>query len=257
MHRVHGAPVATLTMRELGALNELLLGSGLGIGEMNLILCRNVMIYFEPELQKHSLAAEMLAVSPILVQARFPGVGVGQRPVVGDLGAGKSVLQKLIAEAVWARGGCAICIDRTPVREWATFARIAAKGRAAIRVTSGAIRRSAFGVRRSAFGVRRSAFGVRRPASGVRRWLMIGRLGVARNGGQRDFAGVGLPGSSACRAGQRAGVARGRARFRAIRPADRHASGVGDGSALTTRVPPLRVGRPDASPPSLTPGAEG
>ncbi|MFF9171832.1 MULTISPECIES: ATP-binding protein [unclassified Streptomyces] len=49
--------------------------------------------------------------------------------IVGDLGAGKSVLQKLIAEAVWARGGCAICIDRTPVREWATFARTAARGR--------------------------------------------------------------------------------------------------------------------------------
>ncbi|MFF4888095.1 hypothetical protein ACFY2D_35330 [Streptomyces nigra] len=48
--------------------------------------------------------------------------------IVGDLGAGKSVLQKLIAEAVWARGGCAICIDRTPVREWATFAHTAAKG---------------------------------------------------------------------------------------------------------------------------------
>ncbi|MCG8971406.1 ATP-binding protein [Streptomyces sp. CL12-4] len=52
--------------------------------------------------------------------------------IVGDLGAGKSVLQKLIAEAVWARGGCAICIDRTPVREWATFARSAAKGRVQI-----------------------------------------------------------------------------------------------------------------------------
>ncbi|MEU8795425.1 ATP-binding protein [Streptomyces sp. NPDC048643] len=52
--------------------------------------------------------------------------------VVGDLGAGKSVLQKLIAESVWARGGCAICIDRTPVREWATFARTAAKGRVQI-----------------------------------------------------------------------------------------------------------------------------
>ncbi|MGW5062778.1 ATP-binding protein [Streptomyces sp. NPDC004096] len=52
--------------------------------------------------------------------------------IVGDLGAGKSVLQKLIAEAVWARGGCAICIDRTPVREWATFARTAAKGRVQI-----------------------------------------------------------------------------------------------------------------------------
>ncbi|MFE1854107.1 ATP-binding protein [Streptomyces sp. NPDC059489] len=52
--------------------------------------------------------------------------------IVGDLGAGKSVLQKLIAEAVWARGGRAICIDRTPVREWATFARAAAKGRVQI-----------------------------------------------------------------------------------------------------------------------------
>ncbi|MEV6537167.1 ATP-binding protein [Streptomyces sp. NPDC051639] len=52
--------------------------------------------------------------------------------VVGDLGAGKSVLQKLIAESVWARGGCAICIDRTPVREWAAFARSAAKGRVQI-----------------------------------------------------------------------------------------------------------------------------
>ncbi|WP_331740571.1 ATP-binding protein (plasmid) [Streptomyces sp. NBC_00015] len=52
--------------------------------------------------------------------------------IVGDLGAGKSVMQKLIAEAVWARGGCAICIDRTPVREWATFARTAAKGRVQI-----------------------------------------------------------------------------------------------------------------------------
>ncbi|MER8009715.1 ATP-binding protein [Streptomyces sp. NPDC094149] len=52
--------------------------------------------------------------------------------IVGDLGAGKSVMQKLIAEAVWARGGCAICIDRTPVREWATFARAAAKGRVQI-----------------------------------------------------------------------------------------------------------------------------
>ncbi|OIJ88171.1 ATP/GTP-binding protein [Streptomyces sp. MUSC 14] len=52
--------------------------------------------------------------------------------IVGDLGAGKSVLQKLVSEAVWARGGCAICIDRTPVREWATFARSAAKDRCQI-----------------------------------------------------------------------------------------------------------------------------
>lgn len=52
--------------------------------------------------------------------------------IVGDLGAGKSVLEKLIAEAVWARGGVAICIDRTPVREWAAFARTAAAGRCQI-----------------------------------------------------------------------------------------------------------------------------
>ncbi|MEU9370716.1 ATP-binding protein [Streptomyces avermitilis] len=52
--------------------------------------------------------------------------------IVGDLGAGKSVLEKLISESVWARGGVAICIDRTPVREWATFARTAAKGRGQI-----------------------------------------------------------------------------------------------------------------------------
>ncbi|WP_405576196.1 ATP-binding protein [Streptomyces sp. NBC_01092] len=52
--------------------------------------------------------------------------------IVGDLGAGKSVLEKLISEAVWARGGCAICIDRTLVREWATFARGAAAGRCQI-----------------------------------------------------------------------------------------------------------------------------
>lgn len=52
--------------------------------------------------------------------------------IVGDLGAGKSVLQKLVSEAVWARGGRAICIDRTPVREWATFARTAATDRCQI-----------------------------------------------------------------------------------------------------------------------------
>ncbi|GGW58260.1 hypothetical protein GCM10010503_39120 [Streptomyces lucensis JCM 4490] len=52
--------------------------------------------------------------------------------IVGDLGAGKSVMEKLISEAVWARGGVAICIDRTPVREWASFARTAAAGRCQI-----------------------------------------------------------------------------------------------------------------------------
>jgi energy-coupling factor transporter ATP-binding protein EcfA2 len=42
--------------------------------------------------------------------------------IVGDLGAGKSVLEKLLASAVVDRGGRAIVIDRTPIREWATFA---------------------------------------------------------------------------------------------------------------------------------------
>ncbi|MET9122194.1 ATP-binding protein [Streptomyces sp. NPDC004528] len=49
--------------------------------------------------------------------------------VVGDPGAGKSVLQKLITQAVVDRGGRAICIDRTPLREWASFARAASPGR--------------------------------------------------------------------------------------------------------------------------------
>ncbi|MGW1193247.1 ATP-binding protein [Streptomyces sp. NPDC002559] len=52
--------------------------------------------------------------------------------IIGDPGGGKSVLEKLVSEAVWARGGVAICIDRTPVREWATFARTAAAGRCQI-----------------------------------------------------------------------------------------------------------------------------
>ncbi|WP_330335340.1 ATP-binding protein [Streptomyces sp. NBC_00536] len=45
--------------------------------------------------------------------------------VIGDLGAGKSVLQKLVTGAVVDQGGQAIVIDRTPVREWANFARTA------------------------------------------------------------------------------------------------------------------------------------
>lgn len=49
--------------------------------------------------------------------------------VVGDLGAGKSVMLKLISQSVVDRGGRAICIDRTPVREWASFAEAAAPGR--------------------------------------------------------------------------------------------------------------------------------
>ncbi|MEV6683913.1 ATP-binding protein [Streptomyces sp. NPDC051130] len=45
--------------------------------------------------------------------------------VVGDLGAGKSVLEKLVTGAVVDQGGRAIVIDRTPIREWATFGRAA------------------------------------------------------------------------------------------------------------------------------------
>ncbi|MEU6680885.1 ATP-binding protein [Streptomyces sp. NPDC046925] len=52
--------------------------------------------------------------------------------VVGDLGAGKSVLLKLVSQSVVDRGGRAICIDRTPVREWAAFAETAAPGRCQI-----------------------------------------------------------------------------------------------------------------------------
>ncbi|MFB8273605.1 ATP-binding protein [Streptomyces sp. NPDC055955] len=49
--------------------------------------------------------------------------------VIGDLGGGKSVLQKNVQGAVVDRGARAICIDRTPLREWATFAKGAAPGR--------------------------------------------------------------------------------------------------------------------------------
>lgn len=52
--------------------------------------------------------------------------------IVGDLGAGKSVLEKLLASAVVDRGGRAIVIDRTPIREWARFAASAAAGRCQI-----------------------------------------------------------------------------------------------------------------------------
>lgn len=45
--------------------------------------------------------------------------------VIGDLGAGKSVLEKLVTGAIVDRGGQAIVIDRTPMREWAAFAKTA------------------------------------------------------------------------------------------------------------------------------------
>ncbi|MFJ2745435.1 ATP-binding protein [Streptomyces sp. NPDC087440] len=49
--------------------------------------------------------------------------------VVGDLGSGKSVLLKLLKSSIVDRGGRAIVIDRTPVREWAAYAQGAAPGR--------------------------------------------------------------------------------------------------------------------------------
>jgi len=52
--------------------------------------------------------------------------------IAGDLGAGKSVLEKLLACAVVDRGGRAIVIDRTPIREWALFGRSAAGSRCQI-----------------------------------------------------------------------------------------------------------------------------
>ncbi|MGW7600542.1 ATP-binding protein [Streptomyces antimycoticus] len=48
--------------------------------------------------------------------------------VIGDLGSGKSVLEKLVTISVVDRGDRAIVIDRTPVREWAAFAEAAAPG---------------------------------------------------------------------------------------------------------------------------------
>ncbi|MFJ8313788.1 MULTISPECIES: ATP-binding protein [unclassified Streptomyces] len=52
--------------------------------------------------------------------------------VSGDPGGGKSALLKLLTQSAVDRGGRAICIDRTPLREWATFARSAAPGRCQI-----------------------------------------------------------------------------------------------------------------------------
>ncbi|GAA2418212.1 ATP-binding protein [Streptomyces mauvecolor] len=52
--------------------------------------------------------------------------------VTGDPGGGKSALLKMLTQSEVDRGGRAICIDRTPLREWATFARSAALGRCQI-----------------------------------------------------------------------------------------------------------------------------
>lgn len=66
-------------------------------------------------------------IRPVLLNpADAPQVNASaSSAVTGDLGAGKSVLEKLMTAAVVDRGGRAIVIDRTPVREWAAFAQSA------------------------------------------------------------------------------------------------------------------------------------
>jgi energy-coupling factor transporter ATP-binding protein EcfA2 len=65
-------------------------------------------------------------IDPADAPAQHASASLG---VVGDLGSGKSVLLKLLKTAVVDRGGRAIVIDRTPVREWAAYAQGAAPGR--------------------------------------------------------------------------------------------------------------------------------
>ncbi|MFF4429801.1 ATP-binding protein [Streptomyces sp. NPDC001513] len=64
-------------------------------------------------------------IRPVLLNpADAPQVNASaSSAVIGDLGSGKSVLEKLVTAAVADRGGRAIVIDRTPIREWARFAR--------------------------------------------------------------------------------------------------------------------------------------
>ncbi|UQW99123.1 ATP-binding protein [Streptomyces sp. RerS4] len=66
-------------------------------------------------------------VRPVLLNvADAPQVNASaSSAVIGDLGAGKSVMEKLVTAAVVDRGGRAIVIDRTPMREWASFAHTA------------------------------------------------------------------------------------------------------------------------------------
>ncbi|MEZ0092496.1 ATP-binding protein [Streptacidiphilus sp. EB129] len=73
-------------------------------------------------------------VRPVLLDlAGAPGRNVSaSMGIVGELGSGKSVCEKLLCSAVVDRGGQAIVIDRTPLREWASFATAATNGRAQI-----------------------------------------------------------------------------------------------------------------------------
>ncbi|MEV7525620.1 ATP-binding protein [Streptomyces sp. NPDC091371] len=70
-------------------------------------------------------------IRPVLLNpADAPQVNASaSSAVIGDLGSGKSVLEKHITAAVVDRGGRAIVIDRTPIREWAAFAQSAAGDR--------------------------------------------------------------------------------------------------------------------------------
>ncbi|MBT2612737.1 ATP-binding protein [Streptomyces sp. ISL-87] len=63
-------------------------------------------------------------IRPVLLNpADAPQVNASASSAVcGELGGGKSVLAKLITAGVVDRGGRAIVIDRTPIREWASFA---------------------------------------------------------------------------------------------------------------------------------------
>ncbi|MFE5539143.1 ATP-binding protein [Streptomyces sp. NPDC056519] len=66
-------------------------------------------------------------IRPVLLNpADAPQVNASaSSAAVGELGGGKSVLQKLVTAGVVDRGGRAIVIDRTPIREWASFAQSA------------------------------------------------------------------------------------------------------------------------------------
>lgn len=71
---------------------------------------------------------------PVLLDlAGAPGRDVSASlGVIGELGSGKSVLLKALSTSVVDRGGQVIVIDRTPLREWASFATSATRGRAQI-----------------------------------------------------------------------------------------------------------------------------
>ena len=80
------------------------------------------------------LSMDCGTVRPVLVDlAGAPGRdGSASMGVVGELGSGKSIFQKALCSGVVDRGGQVIVIDRTPLREWASFATAATRGRAQI-----------------------------------------------------------------------------------------------------------------------------